>query len=73
MRKQEIGDLMLRLYSHIDQADIQDSIYKLMRSAPISLQKEFIELLVTSEYLWDTRPDSDDLKTAQKLVGIKDN
>ncbi|GAB6926020.1 hypothetical protein JCM10914A_56040 [Paenibacillus sp. JCM 10914] len=70
MRKQEIGELLIRLFSCVDQADIQDDVYELMKAAPIAMQKDFIEMLVTASNIWDREPHDADLYVARKLVGL---
>lgn len=72
MRKQEIADLMIRLFGCTDQAGIQDDVEKLMKAAPTAMQIEFINMLI-EDPTWDREPDDDDIKVARSLVGFEDN
>ncbi|MCY9593745.1 hypothetical protein PC41400_21685 [Paenibacillus chitinolyticus] len=68
MKKEEISELMYRLYIACDQAPYDTDVKELIQSAPIKMQKEFISRMI-QEKLWDIHPDEEDLEAARKLTG----
>lgn len=60
---------MLHLWGNIDQAPMDGELQELMKAAPISAQKTFIESMMADEN-WNERPEKEILDKAKRLVGI---
>jgi hypothetical protein len=69
MKKEEISEIMLHLWSNVDQAPMDGELQELMKAAPISAQKSFIEAMVEATNLHQ-EPDEEILNKAKRLVGF---
>ncbi|MEK4185641.1 MULTISPECIES: hypothetical protein [unclassified Paenibacillus] len=69
MKKEEISEIMLHLWSSVDQAPMDRELKELMKTAPIAVQKSFIESIMSDEN-FNQDPDAEILNKAKRLVGI---
>lgn len=71
MKKEEISEIMYKLWMGVDQADFDMPLKDLMRSAPISAQKEFMKVLLESDNRHENDIDEEVLIKAKKIVGYE--
>jgi hypothetical protein len=68
MKKEEVADIAVHLWEHVDQAPFDYDIEELMRSAPIRALKNFIESLLPNVDKEGTA-DEDIVLKARRLIG----
>ncbi|GED33529.1 hypothetical protein BCE02nite_46700 [Brevibacillus centrosporus] len=66
MRKEEVSDILLHLWAHVDQADYDRDITKAFQLCPVSFQKQLIESFLVNGF--DIQPDPDMIQKANRLL-----
>ncbi|OMC72993.1 hypothetical protein BK121_08770 [Paenibacillus odorifer] len=68
MKKSGISEVLVHLWDCVDQASYDTEIKEAFKAIPVSMQKEFIELMMRNDN-WNVDPEDETLQLAKRIIG----